>query len=626
MGTQRRHLGSRSGAPLPGPVTVLVVAAVTLAPAAASLADGGRAPLDERRLALLQAADRQLTVADEDTALPRPNLRLREQDREDAHLEKALTIFALMDAGLAGAPRADEANRVLRYSLARWPATEPAHVLGQYARAWNHRSRSLALRIHCLYADRLDADVAAEFRKRLSYMLTGPFERKSENIKFTNNCAYFLAHERLGATDSDTFAQVRAWLLTSLGDAVARGYHEWGSTYNAWTVGALLNLAEFASDREVRDLATRAVDYFLACQSGFCLKGLYCSPAVRRYLHWPINCVEPQTVIAQVLFTGDPTPSDRAWIEWAASNYRPPAALTSLYSQSVPAEALLTTGQHAWRYRCYRGERYAVATAQAPDPRTFVLDTGGTHDVVGCFVQSAAGALNRVVPYGYPPWSGPAKKRNVSECYFGYKNVALVNNGGSTKAVWAGGIVESVPSRLFFSAGFRRILQGGWAFLTDGTIYVAWAPTIGDPVDDPDSDTFTAPGTIGRWLRSTHTPGPEGETSVLEVGDAASYGSFEQFVEGVVARNRRPRLVAGRVSYTAPDGTELRFGPGAATVSGRSFAPQALPMCHMPGIEGHTLAMPGGTVVLDFSPGAAAPRLVRATALVTFGAVAGSPR
>jgi hypothetical protein len=263
---------------------------------------------------------------------------------------------------------------------------------------------------------------------------------------------------------------------------------------------------------------------------------------------------------------------------------------------------------------------YAISTMQVLDTRYLVLPSGGTHDIVGCFVQSGADPAEHVVPYGHQMEGGPRKRRNASERYFGYDNVAFANQGGRVHAIWASGGVDDVPIRLFHTPAFRATLDGGWAFLSDGTTYVAWAPTVGDPILDPESGTWNDPETLGSWLRSAHVPGPEGETAVIEVGSAAEFGSYEAFRADITSRNPRPRVDGeGWVSYTARDGGELEFGPGGARVDGASVSLEGWPRAEMPGLADYELTVPEGAVRFDFATGEMSGDLGRMEHEIVFG-------
>jgi hypothetical protein len=570
---------------------LVLVAVLALAGTAAGTEPGAR-------VTALRQIDARFTTTGHEADLPTPNLKLKQDWHERNYWDKAAAIFALVDAGAAPAGRTEEANRLLRYAmLGKWTLSGADQIEADSG-IWMHRSRTLGLRVYVLYHDRLDNDIRAEFERRLDWLAREPYTRLSENIKLTNNSSYFLAHELRGATDRETYRLVRQWLVNYLRRHRDSGTEEWGSSYNAWTLVAILNLAEFAQDADVRRLATEVIDYDIARMLTMSVDGNFCSGAVRRYPFFTHGgYIEPQTQWAWLLFKGTPA-SDELWADFALSRYTPPAGYAGI-GASATYEAFFTDAagpRNLWRHYFYRDGRAGIATMRAVGAGEFVQPSGGTHDIVGCFVQSGKNPRHHVVPFGYLPKDGPKKMRNPTERYFGYKNVAFTQHGGHVNAVWAKGVVADVPIRLFYYKDFRCVIRDGWAFLTDGAIHVAWAPTIGDPVRDPDSAEFSDPQKHGGWLRSTHTPGPGGEVAVIEVADAASSGSFEAFQQAILERNPRPRWSVEGIRYHTIDGTLLEFSSESIRLNGVVYDAADHPRAQSPWLQGDTVTYMTGAV------------------------------
>ena len=112
-------------------------------------------------------------------------------------------------------------------------------------------------------------------------------------------------------------------------------------------------------------------------------------------------------------------------------------------------------------------------------------------------------------------------------------------------------VTRRTPIRVFYTRDFRPVFADGWAFLTDEMIYVAWRPTKGNAVPEPESATFSDPQKEGGWVKSSYISGDEGETSVIEVGDAATYGNLESFMQDILSRNPNPKWVNDKVIYKA---------------------------------------------------------------------------
>jgi len=544
-------------------------------------------PLDSRKIATIQQYDTWQLLGPEDTRYPTPNLTVIHGTHQTDFQAKAMGIFALVQQGLTPASRLDEANRILRYVINAWPAYGPGDVIGSYGQGWEHRERCMGVRLYYLYKDYMDADIRQDFENRMGWAIADPHNSGSENHKLTINQLIFLAHEATGQTHLSTFGDIKAWMIDKLRYFGNSGFHEWGSVYNGWTLGAILNLADFAQEQEVKKLAEMVIDHTLGCSAAFQIDGYYNSPAVRQYGFWIIAPftfdgvaehyydTEIQTDIIHTLFYGAPPIEYRNdWIEWAVSNYRPPAVFEQMYYNSRNSETYMTS-DHRWHMYSYIMDRAAIATHHTL-VNNYYAGVNDTHDIIQCIIQSDAGPTNHLVTHAIEPRTSHllscAKRRSSSYRSLGYKNVVFVNGGGLSKCVWAGGGggISGVPIRLFYSKDFTVTLEGGSALLTDGNTYAAWVPTIGNPVHDPESGTFTDPIAHGSWLKSSYMPPDDGdgEAAVVEVGDPESFGTFDDFKNEILTRNSRPLWFDGKVVYMARDGAILEFGLDYASIDG----------------------------------------------------------
>lgn len=519
-------------------------------------------PLDQRRLAFIANTDAAFTLGPQDATLPTPNRTLKNAGQQD-YLCKVLAVFARVQQGTTASSRLSEANQLLRYALNAWPATGTGSLIGQYASAWNHRDRSLGTRVYFLYRDYLDPDIRQNFEQRLDYAVTSPYNQSSENIKATSNALIYLAHESRNQTHLSSFAAIRSWWINFLRNLGNESFFEWGSPYHFWTLGAVQNLAEFAEDIEIRTLATMVVDYTYGCMAGFSIDGWFNAAAVRRW-YWTFCTTEPHTGAIRTLFFDAPPYDYFTWVEWAISNYRPLTAVDAMFHNTRRSETTMTLVDR-WHMYSYVMDRAAISTHHTLADN-YYGNPGETHDLIQCIVQSIRGDKNHVITYAIQP--NVQKYRCTHDRSFGYQNVAIVNGGGFTRKAWSGGTIANVPIRLFRSAGFSVTFDSGWAFLNDGDVYVAWAPTIGSPIHDPDSATFAGADCGGAFLRSDYTPDDLGEAAVVEVGDPESFGSFTAFRNEIKSRNARPRWSGNKVVYTARDGSRLEFGTNYASVNG----------------------------------------------------------
>ena len=617
----------------PGHVALALGAAAFLT-GAAQRAEGEtrRTPLDARRAELIRRMDERYGPGEEDPRLPRPNLVLagEKDDAAGNYLNKSLAIFALVEMGEAAEGRLDEANAYLRAMVHKWPVNDASDVLGGYSSVVNHSGRTVFIRTYALYADRLEGDVTRVLDRWLELYCAPPYERSSENIRMTRNSSQFLAHELAGKTELESYAAGKVWLMSTMASLLRDGPHEWGRFYLEWTMGAVLNLAEFSEDAEVQRLATMVVDHYLALLSGFVVNGNFASGSLRSW-GWSLSALTPQANLVHNLFPEHHDLVEGIWplATWVVSNYRPLRVVSRMHGNRKPLETRLSTGTaRTWRHYAFRSRDFMIASHQAPQNGSFRLPTGGTHDIYGMHIQSSASPRHCVLPFGCVPLAGPSKQRSQMNRYFTHRNVGFAQTGGTMRGVWAGKReFPGVPLRLFHHFGFEHEIIDGWAFLTDGTIYVAWKPARGVPEFDAEtSERTTDEAYGGLWLKSSCVPDADGEACVIEVGDSALFGGYGSFKRSVVRRNPDPVADNGRIMYRTRDGALLEFGEDDVKVDGEQFDSEAYPRVEMPGLRDLTIAVGGTSVVFDPEGNIATGNLRRVPSRIRFGNRSEEPR
>ena len=566
---------------------------------------GKRSALDARRTDLTRRTDERYGPGEEDAALPRPNLVLpgEKNGAAGSYLNKSLAIFALVDIGDAPEGRLTEANAYLRAMMHKWPVEGASDLLGEYSSVFNHSARTVFIRLCALYRDSFEKDVREEIDRWLELYCAPPYERSSENIRMTRNSSQFLAHELARNTELESYAAGKAWLMSTMTSLLRDGPHEWGRFYLEWTMGAVLNLAEFSEDDEVRRLATMAVDHYLALLSGFHVRGSFASGSIRSW-GWSLSALTPQADLIHALFPERFELVEGIWplTTWIVSNYRPLRVVARLHANRRSLEARLSTGSsQTWRHYAFRSRDVMIASHQAPQNGSFRLPTGGTHDIYGMQVQSSASPRHCVMPFGCVPLAGPSKQRSRMNRFFTYRNVGFAQTGGTMHGVWAGkGEFPGVPLRLFHHFAFEHEIVDGWAFLTDGAIYVAWKPARGVPEFDAETSERTADEAYGgRWLKSSYVPDAKGEACVVEVGDTALFGGYERFKRSILRRNPSPVTDDGRILYRTRDGVLLELGEDYVKVDGAEFDPEPYPRAEMPGVSDLTVSAGGSTVAFE---------------------------
>ena len=578
--------------------------------ATAGVIDTGAADLDLRRCAVLHNIDQRLSTkasqADEQLQL----LRLVRGHHEYDYYDKALAVFALVQHCGEDQSRLGEANRLLRFaSFNAFPAQSGGRVFfGSTSAAWRHRPLHQALRLYFLYRDQLDGDVRDEFERRLSWMAHGftATSEYTENINLMVNAAGLLAREASGQTGDAAYLAERDWLVEALGDVGRHGFWEWGSGYGLFVTAPLLNLADFAVDPAVKREARLAMDYLLAEVAEFSLGTYFGSARVRSYAQWTLtDWTNPFTLYAEATF-GDSSVS-AAPAEFLVTNYTPLVVHRALFLDDAPreswsrqesSETLDRDGQPAGHNYWFRREHgFSLSVNQRPGPVGV-----SAHNFVTVYVQSAASRNARVVSWAFPsnvPWD---KVNGFGERAYGLKNVAFMVNGGSFFELGHPETqVRGVPAGIFASADFSsRDLDGCWAFLSDGTTYVAWTPTQGQPV----LGTAT---TWGGHIQSTYkSPGARGEVSLLEVGDAETYGSFGEFRESVKSRlgGDCPRWHGDQVSWITRDGDGVVFSGDGVAVNGAAVSDADYPRFSSAQLDGFDLVTADQALHFDFDTGA----------------------
>lgn len=597
--------------------------------------------IDTRRLTILNDII-DAPLGTEDSNYPTPNLTLPFPltDLHGHYLMRVLAYFALADQGqINEAQGIATGNQLLRFAVNRWPANGPADVTGQYASAWDHHNRTLATRIYYLYRDYLDPDILAKYEQRMGYAVTTHTESSSENIRFTTNALIYLAHENQNQTGASTWSGTRTWMIDNLRQRGEDGFFEAAAYYQHWTLSAIQNIAEFAEDSTVRNLAIAVLDRALGGFAPYSMEGRVYQPGIRNKPYEIEAANTPQTQILEMYYYRDPLKSQN--VEWAASNYLPPVAVGTMLANSrkvssVKPETKSRTDQ--WPQYSYSLTRIGIATHQTIVNGRYA----GTHDVGACKIYSNYGKYSSAAVFGIPrgadndstspPSIYPQPNwLSVNDRSFGYKGMAIVNGGGKCQRVFYGGQwAYNVPVRLWYGSDFTGsvVFDSGWAFLSNGNSYIAWAPLTGNPGHDPDTTDIQNPS-FGRYLVSSHSPSDNvGEYSIVEVGDLEEYGSFANFRSNILSRNGSPHslLSGGEVTYVARDGTVVKVGSTYAKLDGVNVNPQNYPrfsatLSNGSSISGNVFTVGGTSYTFNWTTGIVSPAFTRVSVDRTYGSV-----
>lgn len=560
--------------------------------------------LDDNRCEALRIADERIRVT---PVTPGDRSRLVPNLPGDLgqYLGKSLVIRARVHGCGEPASRLAEADALLREAYLHRFAAAPDCSNVNYQRGWQHARGANALREIILYRGEIAPDVWSGIRAYLECHLLPPLNGRSENLRWGQNMRSYLAYQALGRSGEANALALRDWIRERLARKLREGFQEWGSNYSGGTLKPILNLAELADDATIRRLATAVVDLYFMEQAAQSVGVRFAAGRIRTYSDsWAVS-TPIQTSWAHPLFDAPLTSRSEAAgyatdnLSLLASEWSPLLLVDRLFQRRDDYTLRHRAGGRSHYFRT--NGTWALASIQndADDYwRTEVV----THDVFPVTVQGAGADDVMAIPFGLPLPNQPKPSKIIAlhERSFAFEDVAFVHHGGDTRGVWTGGGVDQVPIRLYFRLGFRDpVIRGGWVFLQDrtGEVYVAWAPTVGDPRDD--GETHSAGSTVvGRWVRSTAAL-HEGETAVLEVGDRGTSGSFADFQAEILGRNPRPRLDGGAVTHRTRSGHLIRFAPGVIEVDGAPQDLAAYPFNDSPVLTGRELVVGTERVSID---------------------------
>lgn len=509
--------------------------------------------LDQRRCEQLRFIDEEWPAYQEAGDAARNWMRIRGANDHN-YFSKVLAIFSRIQNCGVSVSRKVEGNNLLRYLLFNSPA--PLNP---------HRAVARAIRAYVMYNEWLDADVRGNIRQRLSHLNDNTSTNQTENHQYIYTSQKILSREIFGLQNTAGYAELKNKMILLIRDIFTQGLWEFGSNYQEFTRGALIDLVDLAQDQEIREYALLALDYLLVEQAAFSI-GHYFSGAKVRIYEWGVNSdVESvYTRYADALY-GTPHPQRSRTtvgampIEIVATNYSPLVANYLQFQQASPFETSAKQGSiynvgnrgqfETHHHYFYKGNSYGIGVNQRVEQ-----EYGSHHGYVNVHIQSSSHRLARVFPWSLSEIGGQVS--GSAERSFGYKNVAFSVNGGSIRR-GNESQMDRVPARLFYSKDFTsREINGCRAFLSDGTTYVAWMLSEGN-VQQWQSTEY------GGFLESSfRSDRGYGEISTFEVGDASTYGSFQNFKNSILSRNNGqcPRLNGNWVSWRNKGGVLLEFG------------------------------------------------------------------
>ena len=378
--------------------------------------------------------------------------------------------------------------------------------------------------------------------------------RNTDNLRAMREVSVYLMAEETGNEET------RRLYKQKLQRYVVALYHigmgEWDSeVYHGHTFAPYLNLYDFAKDPEVKRLAKAALDWMSAAAAVKYYRGGWGGPTKRDYGKG--NVVYGSTAARTFsLYFGDvPIPNPKPELDTLSlitSTYRPPQAVVALARKQIePVEILSTKPVY---------ETWLPGGARSPGywETTFIGNTYQMGSVVSSFpafdvapfklmAYNAQRGVDYFVANTEGKWVVPGK--NPDDQIGQYRNLLI----------W---LRPASDTPFFFQlpkAAIADIASGIWFFRLQKT----WLALHPINLSDYAPVTISSQDTAQRYsqeqtLRASST-GDKYAGFALEVGEAATHGSYVDFKQAVINKSQLKlnKLARGEVRLRGADGNQL---------------------------------------------------------------------
>ncbi len=394
--------------------------------------------------------------------------------------------------------------------------------------------------------------------------------RSTENLFLMRVTSVYLMAEETG--NRETTEKYKRLLLDYTRTLYRVGIGEWDSeNYHGHSLGPLLNLHDFAKDREVQRAAKACLDWFTAAGALKYRRGGFNGPGSRDYNH-PQPFGGSAASMLWVYF-GDSPLDEHEWesdeIHAITSSYRPPVAVVKLARKEIdlPVEVLAskppysaTTSLEAdaqpdYLETHYLGHTFQMGTLATGTPTGF-SSVNGFQILVD--EKTHGSRIVHAIPGPDPSYAGSpqyqsgkvAAENRVAQD----RNLAVwLAKNGRSPWVWV------VPPETKVSE------KAGVTFLEIDRTWIAVRP-LGTTKFEKD-DKLTAQVSEGKKARfpehfvlAANGTGKNFCGVAVEIGEPQSHRSFDAFRKAVLAAEiDASKLEEGIVTYKATDGKHLGF-------------------------------------------------------------------
>lgn len=394
--------------------------------------------------------------------------------------------------------------------------------------------------------------------------------RSTENLYLMRVSSVYLMAEETG--NKETTALYKQHLLNYSKTLLRIGIGEWDSeNYHGHSIGPLLNLYDFAKDRQVKAAAKACLDFFAAAGAVKYWRGGFNGPTKRDYNHaQPFGGSAANSL--WVWFGDHPSGKNDHWegdeVHQITSAYRPPEAVVHLALKnfakpveifSAKPEYSATTAHRTESSAEYLETQYIAHSYQMGSLTSGTTKDGG--DVCGFKLlvwDEAEGAVAlQAAPTGDAAYPGsPMYKSGIVSAenrVAQQENLAIwLTHDGKSPWTWV------IPGSMEFEE------KAGVTFLKSDRTWVA-VRGLGTTALKLDQKSTTRiiegkkarfPGHVALSAKGTGKNAFCG--LAIEVGEKESHGSFAKFKKAVLAAEvDLSQLDEGVARYKASDGKHL---------------------------------------------------------------------
>jgi len=381
--------------------------------------------------------------------------------------------------------------------------------------------------------------------------------RNTDNLRGMRESAIYLFAERSGNELLRKLYKDRI-RRTALGFWEV-GNGEWDSDgYHPHTICAYMNLYAFARDPEVRGMSKAILDFLFTAGSVKYYRGAWTGPNKRDYGNF-----KPMRAVGQLLwlYYGDTplTPgnhiADNVWP--IISDYRPPAALVA-FAQKDFAKPLEMFNTHPTYSNWLPGQ------AERPNAfetmyygNSFTLGTlgrGSRGDVSGFRLATRDSKKGAAIAVG---GTGATKRLHTGsgqDRIGQYRNLVLLLAPGQVSKKG-----KTQPNKAHFSIppGGQVEQTGEVTFIKTESAWVALIPVGGAPFQQGSARIGKGNKASAIGMLSTESTGGSAFGFALEVGEAETHGSYEDFKKAIRSKAKIALHDQG-AALTASDGRQLK--------------------------------------------------------------------